>query len=102
MEGEAKDGGVGARVVGGVERAIGVEPREVVANRGADRAEGAADDDFAVGLDDDRCDLRGEAAGDVGVKRGVEGAVGVEPSETVTRGGSGRVVGLERGEEATN
>ena len=95
LEREAKDGGVGAGVVSGVEGAVGVEAGDVIANRGADRAEGAADDDLAVGLDDDGRDLRGEAAGDVGVKRGVEGAVGIEPGEAVARGGSGRVVGLE-------
>ena len=102
LKGEAEDGGVGAGVVSGVEGAVGVEAGDVIANRGADRAEGAADDDLAVSLDDDGGDLRSEAAGDVGVKRGVERAVGIEPSEAVARGGSGRVVGLKRGEETAD
>ena len=102
LQGETEHGGIGAGVVGGVEGTVGVEAREVVANRGANGAEGTADHDFAVSLDDNGGDLRGEATGNVGIKRGVEGAVSVETGQTITRSGRGRVIGLKRGEEATD
>ena len=102
LEREAEDGGVRAGVVGGVEGAVGVEARDVVAHDGADGAERAADDDLAVGLDHDRGDLRGEAAADIGVERGVEGAVGVETGEVVAVNLVGGAVGLDGGKRTAD
>ena len=77
------DDGVGARVEGGVERAVGVEPPDVVARRRAGPAaaqhrEAAADQDLPVRLHRQGADEVVRA----GIEGRVERAVGVEPADS--------------------
>ena len=80
LERERGDLGVGRGVKRGIDRAIAIEPGEVTTGNTADIRKRAADDDLAVGLNDDRVD---NIVGDRG-KGGVHRAVGIEASEKVT------------------
>ena len=106
LRNEGEDDAVGVRVVGGVERAIGVEAGHVVAGGGGGAGlhggEATADDEFAVGLEREGIHLRERAARDVRVECKVEGSVGVEAGHAIARRRGGGTVGLEGGEIAAD
>ena len=107
LEGERTDLAAGVGIVGGVERAVGVEAREVAAGGGTDQGKGAGDDKFAIGLADDGQDATIGCGGHVG---GIDGAIRVQAGEIIpgeaADGGERTAdddlaVGLHEGDERT-
>jgi hypothetical protein len=101
---QTEDRSVGIWVKRSVDGAVGVEPGQVVARRRADRAEGAADDNSAVGLDGDRHHLGHTGTADIGVERKVYSTIRENPREAITRGQGRRVrvVRLQLGEKTAD
>ena len=72
-----------------VDRAVGVQAPDITARcrpgAAAEAAEVAADQDLPIGLQGQRVDRHSDAAGDAGVERRVDRAVGVETRDPVAR-----------------
>ena len=103
--GNRVDRGVGVRVEGCVDRAVRIQPGEVVpldsrhrrsraALAGRKLGEGASHQDLVVRRLDDRTD----AAVGLGIERRVQRTIRVQPGDVVAERGRVRPVGLERRE----
>ena len=104
MKREAEDCSVGAGVERGIDRAGGQQTGEVIPGHATNRAEGAADDDPSIGLDDDRGDLRGAGTAHIGVKGRIDPAVGQNAGEAIAERGGRRIgiVGLKLSEKSAD
>ena len=101
MQREGEHDGIRIGVKRGVERAVGIEAREVVARgygRGAvrlHRGEGTTGDNPPVSLEQERVHLGLELPPDIRVVGRVERAVGIEAGETVATDGGTGAAGLD-------
>ena len=104
LESDGVNHAVGHGVKAGVDGAVGIEPGKVVAGGGRTGGarlhggKGAASEKFTVGLESEG--VNGTVSSRI--ITGVDGAVGIKPSNVVAGGTGGRRIRLEGDEVATN